>query len=770
MRKPYEIFSACLMSGVLSLSVLPWPLMASEEEESTDDHPTEKTETVYTFIDPDGTINETIVSSWLHDEDGIDGIEEQLSLNDVQNVKGTQQPSVSGNTYTWSVDGNDVYYEGTASKKPPVTVSITYELDGKKVKASQLNGKSGHLKMTVHFSNPDSKTVDVNGKQVTIHPLFLAGGLMDLDGDVFSNVVCEQGKSINDGDKQFLLFASLPGLNDTLEQSGLDDLSDKLDLSDDVTIEADVTDYETPEMYMALTNNIDMKDLPELDSLDDLDDSLEELFSSSKELVDGSDQLAQGTLALKEGIEPLVSGVAQMPVLTSAVDALYAGSVQLDQGVASYTSGVDQLASSTNGLYAISDGIGQVQSAVDTSLKTGAGSLSDGLAQVESQLNGMDASSLDGLKTQLDQAQQALAGLGTILDTDMNSLAGLSSALDSAIAAGSAIETQMTSAITGLSTTIAADSQVIAADNEAIAAAASGIESQKQQASASLDSASQALAQLQADNPDVDFSALSSAISAAQSSVQAIQAPSGLQSLSGFSETDLANFQSAVSSISSLKDQLSAASSTLTSLKADLNTASGTLQALKTQLDGVDTSEEYTALMNKLSALKSAISQLSAGSKSLYTGILSLDSSLSTLQSQSKSAFDQLGAAAGQISSFSSSLNDGSSQLASGMSQMKSSTSSLETLADGVNTLSSAVDTLNEGAQTLSEGMSQFDEEGMGTLKSMTDWGKDEIEAFKTLCDKSADFNETYSNFAGAPKGAKTSATYIFKVEKDDES
>lgn len=60
--------------------------------------------------------------------------------------------------------------------------------------AEQLKGKSGHLKMNVEFVNDQKKTVNLNGKNVIIHPLFAAGGLMDLDGKIFSNISCEQGE------------------------------------------------------------------------------------------------------------------------------------------------------------------------------------------------------------------------------------------------------------------------------------------------------------------------------------------------------------------------------------------------------------------------------------------------------------------------------------------------------------------------------------------------------------------------------------------------
>ena len=46
-----------------------------------------KAETVYSVLNSDGSISDTIVSSWLHDEDGINNIKETLNLTDVKNIK-----------------------------------------------------------------------------------------------------------------------------------------------------------------------------------------------------------------------------------------------------------------------------------------------------------------------------------------------------------------------------------------------------------------------------------------------------------------------------------------------------------------------------------------------------------------------------------------------------------------------------------------------------------------------------------------------------------
>ena len=144
-----KVVGSVFLSAVMAGSMMPVTVFA----QSNDENPTEKTETVYSVLNSDGSISDTIVSSWLHDEDGINNIKETLNLTDVKNIKSNEKPSKDGNTYTWNAKGNDVYYEGTATKQLPVSVKLRYELDGQEMTAKDMEGKSGHLKLTISFTN-----------------------------------------------------------------------------------------------------------------------------------------------------------------------------------------------------------------------------------------------------------------------------------------------------------------------------------------------------------------------------------------------------------------------------------------------------------------------------------------------------------------------------------------------------------------------------------------------------------------------------------------
>ena len=88
-----KVVGSVVLSAVMAGSMMPVTVFA----QNNDENPTEKTETVYSVLNSDGSISDTIVSSWLHDEDGINNIKETLNLTDVKNIKSNEKPSKDGN-------------------------------------------------------------------------------------------------------------------------------------------------------------------------------------------------------------------------------------------------------------------------------------------------------------------------------------------------------------------------------------------------------------------------------------------------------------------------------------------------------------------------------------------------------------------------------------------------------------------------------------------------------------------------------------------------
>ena len=431
-----KVVGSVLLSAVMAGSMMPVTVFA----QNNDENPTEKTETVYSVLNSDGSISDTIVSSWLHDEDGINNIKETLNLTDVKNIKSNEKPSKDGNTYTWNAKGNDVYYEGTATKQLPVSVKIRYELDGQEMSAKDIEGKSGHLKLMISFTNNYSQVKNINGKSIVIHPSYLAGGMLNMSTGKFSNVKCESGKIVNDGTNEMLAFANIPGLNETLRSAGLDKVNNQLGISDDVTVEADVNDFDLGSIMVGMTNEIDLaSELGEIGSVSELTDGIDQLIEADDQLIDGSKQLYDGTTQLKEQAAPLTGSSDQVRQLSSGAIQLNDGVKALQTGLTAYTNGVDTLAAGSQQLYGIPQGVSQIQTGVSgnlgqgkTNLLDGATQLNEGLKQLEAQVNAITPGQLETMQNQVSTSINTLKGMKTLLGSDVQTLTTLQSTLGEA--------------------------------------------------------------------------------------------------------------------------------------------------------------------------------------------------------------------------------------------------------------------------------------------------------------------------------------------------
>ena len=98
-----------------------------------------KVETVYVTADANGAVNDVIVSEWLKNATASSELSDTTELKNIVNVKGDETFKDNGDgTLTWDAEGADIYYQGTTDKQLPVTMKITYTLDGKEISPEEL--------------------------------------------------------------------------------------------------------------------------------------------------------------------------------------------------------------------------------------------------------------------------------------------------------------------------------------------------------------------------------------------------------------------------------------------------------------------------------------------------------------------------------------------------------------------------------------------------------------------------------------------------------
>lgn len=280
----------------------------------------EKDETVYVLAGADGSVQKIIVSDWIKNTLGSSTLTDASELTNVENVKGDEGYTMdASNARVWDAAGNDIYYQGNIEKELPVTLKVSYTLDGKAVSPEELAGKSGRVVIRYDYENNQYETVNVNGKQEKIYVPFVMLTGMLLDNEHFSNVEVSNGKLINDGSRYVVAGIALPGMQESL---GIDEKT--LDIPDYVEITADVTDFAMMNTVTIATNELfNQIDTDQLDSADDLKSSLNDLTSGMKQLLDGSSALYDGLNTLLESSQTLISGI----------DKLVAGANQLSSGL-----------------------------------------------------------------------------------------------------------------------------------------------------------------------------------------------------------------------------------------------------------------------------------------------------------------------------------------------------------------------------------------------------------------------------------------------------
>ena len=392
---------------------------------SLKDNDADKDESVYLISDANGNVNKTIVVDHLKNKDKKDTLEDASNLSDIENVKGKEKFTQSGDKLTWQAGGKDIYYQGTATEEPPVTQKVTYYLDGKEISPEDLAGKSGKVKIRFDYTNTTSYTETVNGEKQTVSVPFAAVTGLVL-GDGFENIEVTNGKAEVSDSSSVVLGYALPGLKDSLGiKDG--DLDGDVNIPEYMEMTADVENFSMP---AAMTFVVNASDYVSTDGIDtsDLDDMINDLKDASTQLQDGSKTLAEGTDTLSDGLSTLQS---KLGTFASGVGTLQSGLKTYTDGVSTLSGGLNTLGNSTGALVSGADklnsGAGQ--------LASGSATLKDGLKSYTDGANGLakGASDLDAGIGTLAEKSGTLVDGATKLDDGASQLSASASSINEGI-------------------------------------------------------------------------------------------------------------------------------------------------------------------------------------------------------------------------------------------------------------------------------------------------------------------------------------------------
>lgn len=745
-----------------------------------------KSETVYVTVEGN-EIKDKSVSVWLNSDKNIKA-NDKSNLTNVKDLK-TDKELKSENGYL-KLDENkkDVYYKGDTDKKLPVDVSVKYFLDGKEMKASELEGKSGHLKIVITSKNNRYEAKTIDGQSRNVYSPYVVVAAMTFDDEKVENVTSDDIKVVKDGKNEIVTTVMTPGMKQNLTGIVEDKNLDKF--KDEVSVEMDIKDYKPVEIYSVITNEF-FQEKKNIDSLDKLQNGVKELQDNSQKLVDASVKLSEGQDKLNSGISQMQTGVTKLhsgsQKLASSTQQMQGkfsgiqskvgpiqgyvaqmndGSLKLYNGISDYTAAVAKIKENTAKIKAGSEKLAKGA----TDLDNGVGKLKDATSQLRAGTENMKemTAQKDQLLEKSSQLSNGLNGLagsyGQLADT-VEQISGKSQQLKDSSAQFNEKLQQVAQLAGGAETSASAEK------------IARGLES-------SAEGLNNAIQQLQANNEEGQLNDTIAYLQA-QKNVMYVQAESirnagsqnaGQQKLQA-ALAQLAQSSSALSQGNAdLSNALMRTSAAMNQSKAKLvdssNQLSKGLGQMGGSLNGVD---GLSTLKDSIDKLDDATGQIKGGSQTLKEGTLQNEKAMAMLLNGME-----------ELDKNSSALVEGSSKLSGGLQEFNKQSALLSSLSqinekaiipmsnainmlnDGLGKLDSSTGQLKSGSDELASGQKEFSsklkeykEKGIDELSNKT---KD-LNKFKDIIDAMSDLAVKDSSFTGTDNNFETKSRIVEKIK-----
>ena len=745
-----------------------------------------KSETVYVTVEGN-EIKDKSVSVWLNSDKNIKA-NDKSNLTNVKDLK-TDKELKSENGYL-KLDENkkDIYYKGDTDKKLPVDVSVKYFLDGKEMKASELEGKSGHLKIVITSKNNRYEAKTIDGQSRNVYSPYVVVAAMTFDDEKVENITSDDIKVVKDGKNEIVTTVMTPGmkqnLSEIVEEKELDNFKDE------VSVEMDIKDYKPVEIYSVITNEF-FQEKKNIDSLDKLQNGVKELQDNSQKLVDASVKLSEGQDKLNSGISQMQTGVTKLhsgsQKLASSTQQMQGkfsgmqskvgpiqgyvaqmndGSLKLYNGISDYTAAVGKIKENTA---KIKEGSEKLAKGA-TDLDNGVGKLKDATSQLRAGTENMKemTAQKDQLLEKSSQLSNGLNGLagsyGQLADT-VEQISGKSQQLKDSSAQFNEKLQQVAQLAGGAETSASAEK------------IARGLES-------SAEGLNNAIQQLQANNEEGQLNDTIAYLQA-QKNVMYVQAESirnagsqnaGQKKLQA-ALAQLAQSSSALSQGNAdLSNALMRTSAAMNQSKAKLVDSSNQLSQGLGQMGGaLNGAEGLSTLKDSIDKLDDATGQIKGGSQTLKEGTLQNEKAMAMLLNGME-----------ELDKNSSALVEGSSKLSGGLQEFNKQSALLSSLSqinekaiipmsnainmlnDGLGKLDSSTGQLKSGSDELASGQKEFSsklkeykEKGIDELSNKT---KD-LNKFKDIIDAMSDLAVKDSSFTGTDDNFETKSRIVEKIK-----
>lgn len=308
MKRKNILLISCLTAG---LAFVPTNTLAYQ-----------KSETIYTNLNYDGTVEKTSVTNHLSFT-GNSNLEDDSELLEILNISGEEKYAKEGNKLTWSPLDKDIFYRGSTSKTLPISTEVKYYLDGEEKDVSTMIGKSGHVKIEYRFKNESKNYTSINGRMETIYTPFMTNVATVLDSNV-KNISVTNGKVTSTGSRSTIVAIASPGLYESTKLK-------EFKTFDKVTIEYDTESFALKTTYIVSTPKLlEEQDLSIFSKMNSLSQNVDTLKTNIAKIEEGAKALEEGTKELKSGSTTLTENLEKASL---SMKMLQSGAVSLDKGI-----------------------------------------------------------------------------------------------------------------------------------------------------------------------------------------------------------------------------------------------------------------------------------------------------------------------------------------------------------------------------------------------------------------------------------------------------
>lgn len=312
------IVAVCMSGALVAGGVAPVSVAYADEGAAA-----AKSQVVYVKSATDGSQRGVYVVNRFENAKGV-SVTDKGSYGWVANLSDSQQLSKTDPVF--ESDSDSFSYQGNlaGSTATPWNIEAAYYLNGEKLSAGEIAGKSGHVKIEVAIAPNDACAGPYADN-------YLVQATASLDSESSRNVESETGTVAQSVGNTQTTFMVLPGKSAVC------------------TVEADIEDFSFDGWQIVgvpLSMAIDVDD----SQFASATESLKDLESATQKLADGAGQVKSGSTTLGSALDSLAGMNSSLTEGTtayaSAIEALSSGAQQLDMAVsASLLPGMRQLAS-----------------------------------------------------------------------------------------------------------------------------------------------------------------------------------------------------------------------------------------------------------------------------------------------------------------------------------------------------------------------------------------------------------------------------------------